>query len=57
MEHLEIKIVITDGVKEAKTSVNVAEYKKMKSLSGVSLVDLQVNILLEEIEKSIESNS
>ena len=39
MEHLEIKIVITDGVKEAKTSVNVAEYKKMKSLSGVSLVD------------------
>ena len=57
MELLEIKIVITDGVKEAKTSVNVAEYKKMKSLSGVSLVDLQVNILLEEIEKSIESNS
>lgn len=53
MKNLEIKIVITDGEKEAKTSVNVADYQKMKELHGVSLVDMQIDVLLDEIKKSI----
>ena len=53
MENLQIKITITDGEKEAKTIVNVNDYLNMKNLHGVSLLDLQVDILLEEINKPI----
>jgi hypothetical protein len=56
MENLQIKIVITDGEKEAKTIVNVDHYKTMKELHGVSMLDLQVDLLLEEIYKTIESH-
>jgi hypothetical protein len=49
MENLKIKIIITDGEKEAKTTVNVNDYLTMKELHGVSLLDLQVDTLLEEI--------
>ena len=57
MENLQIKITITDGEKEAKTTVNVNDYLNMKNLHGVSLLDLQVNTLLEEIKKSISPNN
>ena len=53
MENLKIEIVITNGEKKAKTNVNVRDYITMKQLHGVSLLDEQVNILLEEIKKSI----
>jgi len=56
MENLQIKITITDGEKEAKTTVNVNDYLNMKNLHGVSLLDLQVDSLLEEIKKSITPN-
>jgi hypothetical protein len=49
MENLKIKIIITDGEKEAKTTVNVNDYLTMKELHGVSLLDLQVDTLLEKI--------
>lgn len=52
MENLQIKIIITDGLKETKTTVNVNDYLTMKELHGVSLLDLQVDILLEEIQKN-----
>ncbi len=55
MENLQIKITITDGEKEAKTLVHVNDYLSMKELHGVSLLDLQVDTLLEEINKSISS--
>lgn len=48
MENLQIKIVITDGEKEAKTSINIKDYQAMKELHGVSLVDMQVDALLNE---------
>lgn len=57
MENLQIKITITDGEKEAKTTVNVNDYLNMKDLHGVSLLDLQVDTLLEEINKSITPNN
>ena len=53
MENLQIKITITDGEKEAKTIVNANDYLNMKNLHGVSLLDLQVDILLEEINKPV----
>jgi hypothetical protein len=53
MENLQIKITITDGEKEAKTIVNANDYLNMKNLHGVSLLDLQVDTLLEEINKPI----
>jgi hypothetical protein len=53
MENLQIKITITDGEKEAKTTIGVNDYLNMKNLHGVSLLDLQVDILLEEINKPI----
>ena len=53
MENLQIKITITDGEKETKTWVNIADYQKMKELHGVSLVDMQIDVLLNEIKKSI----
>jgi PHD/YefM family antitoxin component YafN of YafNO toxin-antitoxin module len=52
MENLQIKITITNGEKEAKTIINVDDYKTMKELHGISLLDEQVDILLEEIKKA-----
>lgn len=57
MENLQIKITITDGEKEAKSTVNINDYLTMKNLHGVSLLDLQVDTLLEEINKSITPNN
>jgi hypothetical protein len=57
MENLQIKITITDGEKDAKASINVEEYQKMKELHGVSLVDKVVDILLNEIKDSITTNN
>lgn len=57
MENLQIKITISDGKKEAKTTVNINDYLNMKNLHGVSLLDLQVDTLLEEINKSISPNN
>jgi len=48
----QIKIVITDGEKEAKTSINIEDYQMMKELHGVSLIDEQVDVLLNEIKKT-----
>jgi len=48
----QIKIVITDGEKEAKTSINIEDYQMTKELHGVSLVDEQVDVLLNEIKKT-----
>ena len=53
MENLQIKVSITDGEREARTALNVNDYLMVKELHGVSLLDEQVNILLEEIKKSI----
>jgi hypothetical protein len=56
MENLKIKIVITDGEKEARAEIPVKDYKTVKELHGESLVDMQVEVLLNEISKSIESD-
>ena len=53
MENLQIKITITDGEKEAKTTIDVNDYLNMKDLHGVSLLDLLVDTLLNEINKPI----
>jgi hypothetical protein len=53
MENLQIKITITDGEKEAKTAIDVNDYLNMKDLHGVSLLDLLVDTLLDEINKPI----
>jgi hypothetical protein len=52
MENFQIKITITDGEKEAKSVINVSEYKLMKELHGVSLVDETIDLLLGEIKKA-----
>ena len=52
MKNLQIKITITNGEKEAKTTINVNDYKTMKELHGVNLVDEQIDVLLDEIKKS-----
>jgi hypothetical protein len=52
MENLKIKIVITDGEKEARSEIPVKDYKTVKELHGESLVDMQIEALLNEIEKS-----
>jgi len=57
MENLQIKITITDGEKEAKATISVNEYQSIKEMHGISILDEQVGILLEEIEKSITPNS
>jgi len=57
MENLQIKITITDGEKEAKTTIHVNDYLNMKNLHGVSLLDLQVDTLLEDINKPITPNN
>ena len=57
MENLQIKITITDGEKEAKASINLEDFQKMKELHNVSLIDMQVDVLLNEIKKSISPNN
>ena len=57
MENLQIKITITDGEKEAKTTISVNEYQLIKEIHGISMLDEQVDVLLEEIKKSITSNN
>lgn len=52
MENLQIKIVITDGEKEAKTTINVSDYESMKELHEVSILDMQVDVLLNEIKNN-----
>ena len=49
-KNLQIKITITDGEKEAKTTINVDDYKTMKELHGISMLDMQVEVLLDEIK-------
>jgi hypothetical protein len=53
MENLKIEIRITDGEKSAKTSVSVNDYKMIKHLHGTSMLDLQVDALIDEVEKSL----
>ncbi len=55
MVNLQIKITITDGEKEAKSSINVEDYQIMKQLHGVNLVGETVDALLDKIQKSITS--
>jgi len=53
MENLQIKITITDGEKEAKATIGLNEYQSIKEMHGISMLDEQVDILLEEINKPI----
>ena len=57
MENLQIKITITDGEKEARASINLEDFQKMKELHNVSLIEMQVDVLLNEIKKSITPNN
>ena len=54
---MEIKIVITDGNNKAKGKINVNDYKTALALTGVSLVDEAIDILLKEIDKSVTTNN
>ena len=56
-QDLEIKIVITDGNNKAKGKINVNDYKTALALTGVSLVDEAIDILLKEIDKSVTTNN
>jgi hypothetical protein len=49
---IKIEIIITDGEKTARTGIDLAQYRMMKDLHGVSTLDLQVDALLEQIEKT-----
>ena len=49
-KNLQIKITITDGEKEVKTTINADDYKTIKKLHGVSMLDDLVDTLLQEIE-------
>jgi len=51
MENLQIKVTITDGEKEAKSTIDLNEYQSIKEMHGISMLDEQVDILLEEIKK------
>jgi hypothetical protein len=53
MENLQIKITITDGEKEAKSTIGLNEYQSIKEMHGISMLDEQVDTLLEEINKPI----
>jgi hypothetical protein len=53
MENLQIKITITDGEKEAKSTIGLNEYQSIKEMHGISMLDEQVDILLEEINKPV----
>ncbi len=57
MENLQIKITITDGEKEAKAIISVNEYQSIKEIHGISMLDEQVDVLLEKIKKSITPNN
>ena len=57
MENLQIKITITDGEKEAEAIISVNEYQSIKEIHGISMLDEQVDVLLEEIKKSITPNN
>jgi hypothetical protein len=50
-KNLQIKITITDGEKEVKTTINVDDYKTIKELHGVSMLDDLVDVLLQDIKK------
>ena len=56
-QDLEIKIVITDGNNKAKGKINVNDNKTALALTGVSLVDEAIDILLKEIDKSVTTNN
>ena len=49
---LTIKIIITDGEREAKGSVTLDSYRDVLKLHNVSLVDEITKTLLDEIEKT-----
>ena len=53
MENLQIKITITYGEKEAKSTIGLNEYQSIKEMHGISMLDEQVDILLEEINKPV----
>ena len=57
MENLQIKITITDGEREAKSTIGRNEYQSIKEMHGISMLDEQVDILLEQIKKSITPNN
>jgi hypothetical protein len=57
MENLQIKITITDGEREAKSTIGLNEYQSIKEIHGISMLDEQVDILLEQIKKSITPNN
>ena len=56
-QDLEIKIVITDGNNKSKGKINVNDYKTALTLTGVSLVDEMIGVLLQEIDKSVTTNN
>ena len=56
-QDFEIKITITDGDKKAKRKINVNDYKTALDLTGVSLVDEAIDILLKEIDNSVTTNN
>ena len=56
-QDFEIKITITDGDKKAKGKINVNDYKTALDLTGVSLVDEAIDILLKEIDNSVTTNN
>ena len=49
---LTIKIIVTDGEREAKGSVTLDSYRDVLKLHNVSLVDEITKTLLDEIEKT-----
>jgi hypothetical protein len=49
-KNLQIKITITDGEKEVKTTINVDDYKTIKALHGVSMLRF-IAVLLQDINK------
>ena len=57
MKDLKLKITITDGEKKVvTTSINVDDYKSIKDLHNVSLLDTLVDELLNQIETHEEKN-
>ena len=56
MENLQIKITITDGEKEANATIGLNEYQSIMEMHGISMLDEQVDILLDQIKKSITPN-
>ncbi len=50
-----IKIIITDGEREAKGSIDLKSYREAQKLHGISLADEILKALLIEIEKARNS--